>query len=64
MLLNFNVYIHTSGMVGTKYLYASHNRYIYIHGGPIPGRGKRLITLLRSVQTGPRDHPASYSMDA
>jgi hypothetical protein len=64
MLLNFNVYIQTIGTDGTKYLYASHNRYIYTNGGPIPGRGKRLISLLRSVQTGSRDHPASYSKGA
>jgi len=38
MLPNF--YIHTIGTVGTKHLYASHNRYTYINGGPIPGRGR------------------------
>jgi hypothetical protein len=64
MILYVNVYIHTTGTVGTKYLYASHNHYVDVNGGPIAGRGKRLISLLRTVQTGSRHHPASYSKGA
>ena len=31
--------------------------------GSIPGKGKRFLSLLHSVQAGSRAHPVSYSMD-